>query len=75
MHLFQFSPHALPWNLTWLDSSFELIAKCDDFYFEMMAQDVGILMLVLAFSIVYNQTMAHNMLVWKHSQVDQKNSI
>jgi hypothetical protein len=70
MHLFQFSPHALPWNLTWLDSSFELIAKCDDFYFElyefefkMMAQVIGILMPVLAFSIVYNQTMAHNMLV------------
>jgi hypothetical protein len=69
MHLFQFSPHALPWNLTWLDSSFELIAKCDDFFelyefeFKMMAQVVGILVLVLAFSIFYNQTMAHNMLV------------
>jgi hypothetical protein len=70
MHLFQFSPHALPWNLTWLDSSFELIAKCDYFYFElyeiefkMMAQIVGILMLVLAFFVVYNQTMAHNIYV------------
>jgi hypothetical protein len=40
-----------------------------------MAQVVGILMPVLAFSIVYNQTLAHNMLVWKHSQVDQKNSL